>query len=346
MFDIQLLDCTLRDGGFVNDWQFGQKNIAGIFEGLATAGVDIIEVGFLDERRPFDPDRSILPNTAGVEQLYGALSSKNALLVGMIDYGTCSLTQIKPRAESLLDGIRVIFKKHLCSQALRLCATLKGLGYLVFVQPVSITDYSDTDIKELVSLSNDLHPYALSIVDTYGLLHQEQLLHYFDLFHHALSPDIRLGFHGHNNFQMAYANCISMVHAARTAKRALLLDGSLCGMGKSAGNAPLELIAQYLNRYEGKQYDVGELLEVINGHIAKLYRAPSWGYNIFYFLAAANACHPSYVAYLMKQELPVSSVYTILGKIHAEKRLTFDKAYIEALYLQHRKEVGYAALPL
>ena len=346
MFDIQLLDCTLRDGGFVNDWQFGQENMIGIFEGLATAGVDIIEVGFLDERRPFDKDRSITPDTDSVSKLYGKLSRKSALLVGMIDYGTCPLSQIKPRANSTLDGIRVIFKKHLLTKALRFCAALKELGYLVFVQPVSITDYSDADIADLVSLTNGLHPYALSIVDTYGLLHQEEVLRYFDLFHHALSPEIRLGFHGHNNFQMAYANCIGMVKAARAAKRPLMLDGSLYGMGKSAGNAPLELLAQYLNRYEGTHYNVGTLLDVIDGHIAKHYQAPRWGYDILYFLAAANACHPNYVTYLMKQELPLSSAYALLGKLEKKKSLIFDKAYIEELCHQHQKEAGYATLSL
>ncbi|MBR3863412.1 MAG: aldolase catalytic domain-containing protein [Clostridia bacterium] len=346
MFDIQLLDCTLRDGGFVNDWQFGQENIIGIFEGLTAAGVDIIEVGFLDERRPFDKDRSIMPGTDSVGKLYGKLSRKSALLVGMIDYGTCPLSQIKPRAKSMLDGIRVIFKKHLLTKALGFCAALKELGYLVFVQPVSITDYSDADIKDLASLTNQLHPYALSIVDTYGLLHQEEVLRYFDLFHHALSPDIRLGFHGHNNFQMAYANCISMVHAARTAKRPLMLDGSLYGMGKSAGNAPLELLAQYLNHSVGACYDVGALLEVIDRHITKQYPAPCWGYNVFYFLAAANACHPNYVTYLMQQGLPLSSAYVLLGNLEKSKSLIFDKAYIEELCRQHQKEVDYATLSL
>jgi 4-hydroxy 2-oxovalerate aldolase len=73
MFDVKLLDCTLRDGGFINDWQFGHENIAGIAQGLATAGVDIIEVGFLDGRRPFDADRSIMPDTNSAAKIYGQL---------------------------------------------------------------------------------------------------------------------------------------------------------------------------------------------------------------------------------------------------------------------------------
>ncbi len=348
MLDIKLLDCTLRDGGFFNDWRFGQKNIVGIFEGLASAGVDIIEIGFLDERRPFDPDRSIMPDTDSARKLYGKLQRKGALVVGMIDYGTCRLTSICPRAASTLDGIRVIFKKHLMEGALRFCAELKALGYLVFVQPVSITEYSDRDIKTLASLVNTISPYAVSVVDTYGLLHDEELLRYFKLLDQALAPRIALGYHAHNNLQLAYANCITVIKGTNASKsqRTLLLDGSLCGMGKSAGNAPLELLALYLNRYMGAHYHVSTILGLIDRHISSFYTSAPWGYNIHYFLAAAQGCHPNYVAYLRSKGLFGDTIYTLLGKLEKSKRLSFDKAHIEALYQNEEKERAHESLPL
>lgn len=116
MGKIKLLDCTLRDGGYVNDWKFGHDNIVSIFERLVDANVDIIEIGFLDERRPFDMDRSIMPDTDSVGKIYGMLDRKQADIVGMIDYGTCGIQNIKPCSESYLDGIRVIFKKHIMHQ--------------------------------------------------------------------------------------------------------------------------------------------------------------------------------------------------------------------------------------
>ena len=131
--EIKLLDCTLRDGGYVNDWKFGHNNLVSIFERLVDANVDIIEIGFLDERRPFDMERSIMPDTDCVEKIYGRLDRKQAMVVGMIDYGTCGLENIRPCEESFLDGIRVIFKKHLREPALAFCAELKKLGYKAFV---------------------------------------------------------------------------------------------------------------------------------------------------------------------------------------------------------------------
>ena len=181
MNKISLLDCTLRDGGYLNDWKFGRKHLNSIFERLVDANVDIIEIGFIDERRPFDIDRSIMPDTESVDKIYGHLDRKQAMVVGMIDYGTCSLNNIQPCRESFLDGIRVIFKKHLMYEAMEYCWELKKLGYKVFSQLVSISSYNDQEFMKLIELVNDVKPYAVSIVDTYGLLHPEDLLHYYGI---------------------------------------------------------------------------------------------------------------------------------------------------------------------
>ena len=99
---MKLLDCTLRDGGYVNDWHFGYANIVSMFERLVDAGTDIIEVGFLDDRRPFDIDRTIFPDTQSADRLYASLDKKNAMIVGMIDYGTCAIENIAPCKESCI----------------------------------------------------------------------------------------------------------------------------------------------------------------------------------------------------------------------------------------------------
>ena len=100
MRNIQLLDCTLRDGGYVNDWEFGHNNLVSIFERSADAGVDIIEVGFLDDRRPFDINRSIMPDTESVAQIWGKTSRRPPMVVGMIDFGTCRIENLQPCSES------------------------------------------------------------------------------------------------------------------------------------------------------------------------------------------------------------------------------------------------------
>ncbi len=333
---VKLLDCTLRDGGYVNDWKFGHDNLISIFERLADSGVDVIEIGFLDDRRSFDLDRSIMPDTDSVQKIYGMLDRKNSMVVGMIDYGTCDISHIKPCSESYLDGIRVIFKKHLRKPALDYCARLKELGYKVFAQLVSVTSYSDEEMLDLVRLANEVEPYAVSMVDTYGLMHQNNLSHYFDILDSNLKPGINLGYHAHNNFQMGYANCIALL--AKETDREILVDGSLYGMGKSAGNAPIELIAMHMNHVYGKNYNISQMLEAIDANVLQFYKPATWGYNMFYYIAAFNDCHPSYVQYLMdKRTLSVKSINDILGSLQGDKKLLYDKNYIEELYQRYQK---------
>ena len=335
--DIRLVDCTLRDGGYVNDWNFGFNTTICVLERLIESGVEIIEVGFLDERQPFNPDRTIQPNTACYDEILSSVDPKNAMLVGMIDYGTCSIENIAPCKDTVLDGIRLIFKLPKMKEAVAFGEKLIGLGYKVFLQLVSITSYSDRDILDFVDLVNQINPYAVSMVDTYGLLDKNDLLHYFHILDYNLKPEIKIGYHSHNNFQLAYANTCELIK--RKSNHNLIVDGTVYGMGKSAGNAPLELLAMHLNENYGKNYDISQILEVIDTCILKIYRQQYWGYNLLYFLSASNDCHPNYINYLLdKRTLSVKSINEIVEKIPIDKKLNYDKACIEQLYLNYQKQ--------
>ena len=130
---------------------------------------------------------------------------------------------------------------------------------------------------------------------------------------------------------MGYANGIEMIEAKT--ERPMLVDGSLYGMGKSAGNAPLELLAMYMNEHCGKSYDISQILEAIDTSIMEIYQKVHWGYNLFYYVAASNKVHPNYVSYLMnKRTLSIKSINEILKKIEGPKKLLYDKNCIEQLY--------------
>lgn len=339
---ISLLDCTLRDGGYVNDWKFGHDNMVSVFERVVDAGTDIIEIGFLDERRPFDYDRSIMPDTDSVGKIYGDLDRKGTKVFGMIDYGTCGIDHIKPQSESYLDGIRVIFKKHLREQALLFCEELKKLGYIVFAQLVSVTAYSDEELLDLCQIANERKPDAVSMVDTYGLTHQKDLRHILEILDQNLEKNIAIGYHGHNNFQMGYANCQMVLAYSAKTDRDLLVDGSLYGMGKSAGNAPIELVAMHMNNEYGKNYHLSQYLEAIDANIMQFYQPATWGYSLFFFIAASNDCHPDYVKQLTnKHTLSIKQMTELLGKLQGEKKLLYDKDYMEKLYVEFQdKEIN------
>ena len=332
---INILDCTLRDGGYVNDWRFGYTNTVSIFERLVDSKVDVIEVGFLDDRRPFDIDRTIFPNTQSADRIYGSLDKKDAMVVGMIDYGTCAIENLSPCSESYLDGIRVIFKKGKMYPAMAFCKEVKALGYKVFSQLVSVTSYTDEELLDLIRLVNDVEPYAVSMVDTYGLMDDEWLLHLYQILDDHVKSGIRIGFHAHNNFQLGYANALAFLKYP--GKHDIIVDGTLYGMGKSAGNDPIELVAMTMNNRYGGHYRIDSMLEAINESIMDFYRKTPWGYKTFFYLCAKNQCHPNYLTDFEKEEnLSASMIDDLLSTIQPEeKKLLYDKSVGKAIYNQY-----------
>ena len=335
--DIELLDCTLRDGGYVNDWKFGKNVIWYMVNRYVKSKVDILEVGFLDERRDFDCNRSIFPTTEAIDQIIGKVDKGTTKFVAMIDYGTCSIDNVGAKTDTIIDGIRIIFKKKNMYNALSFADKIIEKGYFVTLQLVSITSYCDRDIIDFCEEANKRKIYAVSIVDTYGLMHREQMQHYFDLLDHNLNSEIAIGYHSHNNFQLAYSNTIEVLKINR--KRKIILDGSAYGMGKSAGNAPIELIAMQLNENYGKEYDLTQFLEIIDSCILPIYSKTPWGYALLYFLSAANNCHPKYISYLMeKATLSVEAMNEVVKRISKEKLLDYDEKHITELYKKYQSE--------
>ncbi len=336
MSRISLLDCTLRDGGYVNDWEFGNNNIVSIFERLVASRVEYIEIGFIDQEREYDPNRAIYPNVKSINKTIAGLDHGDAQVVGMIDYGHVDISLVCPKKESCLDAIRVIFKKGIRKEAMAYIKQIKDLGYKVFAQLVSITSYSDEELMDLISMANEIKPFAVSMVDTYGLCHSDTLMHYCEILDKNLDKDIELGYHAHNNFQLGYANCIEML--SYKTERRVLVDGTVFGMGKSAGNCPLELIAMYLNGRHGKNYDIAQILEAADANVMGFHKDTPWGYSLFYFIAASNDCHPNYVSYLMnKRTLSIKQVNSILAKLQGEKKLLYDEKLIEQLYSDYQE---------
>jgi 4-hydroxy 2-oxovalerate aldolase len=348
MRSVKILDCTLRDGGFVNDWNFGIGSIENIIARLDKAGIDVVEIGFIDKRRAYDVNRCILPDTKSFKPVFENLDISNSMIVAMIDFGTCDIEAITDQKDSVLGGIRVIFKKKNYIEALDFCNEIKKKGYKLFINPVSVTGYKDDEMVSLIEKINELAPYCVSIVDTYGLMNKHELFHYYNLMDRNLAKGITIGYHSHNNLQLAFANSMELMSA--NSERELMVDASLYGMGKSAGNTCTELLAMYLNENYGKNYVVNQLLEAIDVDISKEYAKKNWGYSLMHFIAASNDCHPDYVSNLInKRTLSVKSINEILSEIDQANKLTFNEELIEHMYIEYQNRFiddssTYAAL--
>lgn len=325
----------MRDGGYINDWKFGHSTMMSVYKRLEESGVDYIEVGFLDDRRQYDPNRSIQPSTDCYNKIYSGVHKKHAIPVAMIDYGTCDIENISDAKDSFIEGIRIIFKKERIDQALPFCCAVKEKGYKLFIQAISVTAYSDLEMLEYIQKINEVHPFAFSIVDTYGLLNNRRMAHYFDLLDNNLLPDIKVGYHDHNNFQLAFSNTMKFLELKT--KRTIIADASVYGMGKSAGNCAIELIAMYMNESFGKCYDINQYLEIFDTDLSLVYQKHYWGYKYNYYISAMQNCHPNYVEYLLnKKTLTITAVNKILSNIPEEIKLLYNKEYIENAYTEYQ----------
>lgn len=335
MKSIKILDCTLRDGGYINDWQFGEKAIKHIVKKLADAGIDIVEVGFI-KGTEFNKDRTIFPSIKHIENFVKPKNS-NVLYAGMIDLGNpISIEKLTPYNGESVDIIRIIFKKNKISEAFEYCKLVQKQGYKIFVQPVGIDNYDDSELVELIRKFNILNPDAFYIVDSFGLISKKEFSRLLYIADNNLEKHIALGYHSHNNMQQAYGN--AQVMAEMNLNRDLIMDASVYGMGRGAGNLNTEIFATYLNQYYNRSYRVEPMLEIIDLYLQKIFMQNFWGYSMPLYLSALNNCHPNYAIYFSeKNTLNVKSMNEILRTMDLNLKSDFSNKNAEKIYSEYQQ---------
>ncbi|MDR0919223.1 MAG: aldolase catalytic domain-containing protein [Oscillospiraceae bacterium] len=325
---IQILDCTLRDGGYVNDWNFGEKSIKHITEKLSESNIDIIECGFLRT----DKNNVNCSLYGDIKNIYIPENEHNKrMFVAMIEFGGIDIKKIPQRQNSFISGIRLTFHNNEWEQTKQNALELMEKGYKVFIQPVGITSYSDIELLKLIEDVNKLSPFAFYLVDTLGSLFKNDLLRLSYMVHGALSPEISLGFHSHNNLQLSFSNAMNLIETG--INRTIILDSTIYGMGRGAGNLPTELIVHYINKNIERKYDIIKILELIDEVILPIQRQNNWGYLMPYTLASLNNAHPNYATFLIeKEQITIPQMEEILRELPKEKRHLYDKAKIKEIY--------------
>lgn len=333
MGKVYLLDCTLRDGGYVNDWAFGQEAIKGFCRKISQSGVDILEVGFL-KGDTYNPDRSVFPDIQSVSEVIQP-KMKDLKYVGMLDMSDpLPMDRLVPCDGTSIDGIRVIFKKNKLELAYEYCKKIKELGYFFTANFVSTDLYTDKEFIEGIEKFNTLKPKAVTIVDTFGLIKRKNFLRMAYLADNNLDPDIALAYHAHNNLQQAFGNAEALVEMGL--KRDLIIDACVFGMGRGAGNLNLELFAEYLNENYGTHYKIEPMLEIMDEYLNDIYKTRFWGYSLPLYLSATTGSHPNYAIYLAeKNSLPVKAFNELLRRISREDKAIFSKEKAEKYYRQY-----------
>ncbi|MCI5904027.1 MAG: aldolase catalytic domain-containing protein [Oscillospiraceae bacterium] len=331
---ISILDCTLRDGGYVNNWTFGEKLIRMISQKICLASIEYIEGGFLSQTKKSNENQSIF-RTIKMAEKYFENCQKNVAL--MINCGEYNVEDIPPYTMDNITTLRIAFHKHQKEEAQKLCVSLKNKGYKVFFQPMVTMGYSDNELLSLIDWANKYSPDAFYIVDSFGTMRRSDVLRMFYLIDNNLDKGIKIGFHSHNNLQLSFSNAQELIQM--NSKRDIIIDSSIFGMGRGAGNLCTELITQYINENIEKKYDIIPLLEAMDEYIMPIYSQHPWGYSAPYYIAATNNCHPNYATFLMnKGTLCIRDINSIIKSIPDENKNLYNEELIGKMYFDYQQK--------
>lgn len=326
--NVQINDCTIRDGGYLFAKNSPEDFVKGVINGLLVGGIDIIEIGFL--QNIVNSESIVYRNSVDCRK-YVPNSSQSKHFTGFCDNSRYSLENLDEYDGKAFDYLRISFAKHEMEDALKFVAGAKAKGYKVFANPMDAPSYSFDERKIMIDKVNEIKPYAFSIVDTFGAMYLEDIREVFTQVDSELDKSIRIGLHSHNNLQLSNALAEVMIDLAVKSDRDIAVDGSLYGMGRGAGNASTEVLASYLNRKHGMNYNLDPLFETIEKLIEPCINnsnVDKWGYDLPMLVCGTLGAHVDNVFHMKKTKFnDASLMLKVLESLESNKRKRYGSNY-------------------
>ncbi|NQT33354.1 MAG: DUF115 domain-containing protein [Candidatus Omnitrophica bacterium] len=318
---LEVLDCTIRDGGYLNNWHFDVKMVKELYRKISRSGVDTIELGFKNK-----PDRDDVGQWySASEDLIDEVTNgaSGALISLMVDYGKADTDNIPMSDKSLVSMYRVASHRDTALEAIALCEDLKAKGYITSIQLMGIGGYTQADFDAVVGPLKKSSIDYVYFADSYGSLLPQDIDKYIDVLKYTGK---RIGFHAHNSLQLAFANTLEAMNSGIN-----IVDATVFGMGRGAGNLALETLIAYLEKTLGhKKYNTVPVLDLIDRYFANLRNEIKWGYDLPYMLSGILEVHPNYAKDLVDHhEYNVDDMVKILENVKDQKPVGFEKEVID-----------------
>ena len=295
---IKVLDCTIRDGGLINKWQFSDETVRKVFLALSECGIDYMEIGYKSSEKYFSRAEHgawKFCTEEDIKRIVGEVDTKMKLST-MADIGRIDSEDIPLKKDSILDMIRVACYTKEIDKGIALAHECLNKGYEVTINLMAVSKVLEKDLDEALNDLSKSDVPVVYLVDSFGSLYSEQI-HFLAKKYFQALPGKELGIHTHNNQQLAFANTIEAIIAGVNR-----LDATLYGMGRGAGNCPLELLLSFL---KNPKFDIRPLIEVIQEIFIPMKSEIEWGYHIPYLITGVLNEHPRSAMKIMDQkELP------------------------------------------
>ena len=286
--EIKLLDCTIRDGGLMNNHRFDDKIVKGVYTACIEAGIDYMEVGYKASKRIFAPAEYGAWKYCDEDDIRRIVGENDTplKLSAMADAEKSDYHEdILPCEQSVLDMIRVATYIHQIPVALDMIKDAHDKGYETTVNLMAVSTIPDRELNEGLEFLADSEVDVIYLVDSFGSLYSEQV-HYLirKYLGYAEPRGKTVAMHAHNSQQLAYANTIEAIILG-----ANMLDGSMAGLGRGAGNCPIELLIGFLHN---PKFRLRPALQCIQQHIEPLREELLWGFSIPYMITGLLNQHP------------------------------------------------------
>lgn len=338
--NVKVLDCTLRDGTRIVNCAVSDGDIRKVISNLSSSNVDIIEVGFIRNPKTvtYKGESTFFTYVNQINK-YLDRSNPKTKYVAFIDYDLYDFSTLEPRTSETIDGVRIGFKRTDYENSLQevkeACALVKKLGYELYIQGVNSLGYTDQELLGIIDMVNDINPNSFGIVDTYGGMYSDDVKRIYTMVDHNLNSNIAIDFHSHNNFQLSFSLAQEVISLSN-GKRDIIIDATLNGMGKGAGNLNTELLVDYLNRKLGYDYDFDLILDTIDEYTYKIKSEHQWGYSIPSFMAGVFKSHPNNIIYLTEKfRLNTKDIKYILSMLDEYNRQHYNYDLIQEKYVEY-----------
>jgi 4-hydroxy 2-oxovalerate aldolase len=294
---ITVVDCTIRDGGLINNSQFSTELVKAVYKAICESGVDIVELGYRNSKKMFPPEKYGAwrhCDDAVLKKIVDKEKYPNTKVAVMMDSHKSELSDLVPKEESPVDVVRVATYVKDIDKAIKISNTANELGYTTTINIMAISHAIEWELDEaLQQIEAETKALAVYIVDSFGYLYSEDIDFYYYKFRKYIK-DKEIGIHCHNNQQLAFANTIEGI-----IKGANYLDGTLYGIGRGAGNCPMELLLSFL---KNPKFDLRPILDVIAKDVLPLKNKMEWGYHIPFMVTGILNMHPEESIAFMKMD--------------------------------------------
>lgn len=322
---VQITDCTIRDGGYLFNKNSDPEFVKGIMKGLAEAGVDFVETGFL--QTSVTGETLVYANSKDIRKFLPKDKKKTQFL-GFCDNSRYSLQDLDDYDGESFRWLRISFAQHEIDASLEFCEGAMKKGYLVQFNPMDSISYTDEERAVLIEKVNKVKPASFSIVDTFGAMDMKDLAHIFSQVDSLLDKDIKIGLHSHDNLGLSCALAERMIELSEETERDIIVDGSLFGMGRGAGNAKTELLADYINKHCGGNYNLQKLLLTIDKYITPVLDHIHWGYDLPMYVCGTKHSHVDNVYHLKTAfNCTANEMYDVIEALSPQQRTRYGTGY-------------------